>query len=51
MNDYVKKMLESVLITLGKNNVALTPASEDFWAERNHSNKIGRESFSHNKMT
>jgi len=30
MHDYVKKMLESVLITLGKNNVALTPASEYF---------------------
>ena len=34
MRDYVKKMLESFPITLGKNDVALTPASEDLFGQK-----------------
>jgi hypothetical protein len=34
MRDYVKEMLESFPITLGKNDVALTPASEDLFGQK-----------------
>jgi len=45
MRDYVKEMLESFPITLGKNDVAFTPASEDFCLGRKepqHGNWIKR---------
>jgi len=34
MCDYVKEMLESILITLGKNDVALTPEPEDWFGQK-----------------
>ena len=34
IHDYVKEMLESFPITLGKNDVALTPASEDLFGQK-----------------